>query len=146
VTHGSIVNVITLTGYSGTDTFKLTYNGVEGATTFTRGTNYTSAAIQTALRAMDASLAAVLVEPAGAITDAFFDVVFPAGTAQLSDITVTTPSGVTGATTHQDVSGAVAGTNSNPAALAITDVTALTVAQRRDLQWLLAAGQIIPVI
>lgn len=97
VTQTGKVNVITLTGPSAADTFKLTYNSVEGATTFTVGTNCTAAAIQSALRTAtsDSGLAVSGTTDAGPFT-----VTFTAGFDALSDVTVTSASGLTGATTE----------------------------------------------
>ena len=129
VAHASAIQTITLTGDTGTLTFKLTYNSAEGATVFTRGTNQTAAAIQAALRAVGGTLANVRVS---GTTDAGpFIVAFPAGVVPLTPITVTSGTGgLTGATvstalagTVADAAGGLAG--GGPAALQIADTTAL---------------------
>lgn len=96
------VEVITLTGFSGTDSFKLTYNAVEGATTYTRGTNATAAALQTGLRTLtgDSGLTVTGTTDAGPFTVTFSagytdGVIGVAGAT--ATISVTSPSGCTGA-------------------------------------------------
>lgn len=87
------VQVVTLTSYTGTDSFKLTYNGTE-TVAFVRGTNGTAAAIQTALRTAtgDADLTVT-----GTTDEGPFTVTFT--TTPTDILTVTNPSGCTGAVT-----------------------------------------------
>src|ERR1051326_724641 len=93
----SSVQVVTLTGFDGTDSFKLTYNGTETAA-FVRGTNATAAAIQTALRTAtgDTGLTVSGNTDAGPFTVTFVN---KTGTSILDILTVTSPSGCTGAVT-----------------------------------------------
>lgn len=86
--------LITLTGFGGTDSFKLTYKKVEGATNFVRGTNATAAALQTALRAAvpDASLTVTGTTDAGPFT-VHFTVI------DASSLSVTSAVGCTGKVT-----------------------------------------------
>lgn len=99
ITEDPGVQLITLTGFSGTDSFKLTYAAVETAV-ITRGTNYTQAGIKTALE-NHASITTVEVYTVlgrdSTLTDAGFIVQFvdpdpPSDTL----LTVTSTSGVTG--------------------------------------------------
>lgn len=92
----NLVQVITLSGFGGTDHFKLTYNGSEGTTTYTRGTNATASAIQTGLRTLtgDTGLTVAGTTDAGPFTVTFSDV-----THAKHQLSVTSPSGCTGAVT-----------------------------------------------
>lgn len=88
--------VITLSGFDGTDAFKLTWNGTEGGTTFTRGTNATEAAIQTALRTATGDTGLTVT---GTVDAGPFTVVF-SNPALAYEVTVTSGTGgTTGATT-----------------------------------------------
>lgn len=84
-----LVQVITMNTFDSVDSFKLTWNGAEGATVFTRGTNATAAALQTALRAQtgDTSLTVSGTTDAGPFTVTF---TVP---SLASAITVTSPTG-----------------------------------------------------
>ena len=66
------VQLVTLTGYAGTDSFALT-DGENSTVPFVRGTNGTAAAIQTALRTLtgDASLTATGTTDEGPFTVTF---------------------------------------------------------------------------
>lgn len=88
---GNTVQLITLSGFDGTDSFKLTYNGTETAA-FVRGTNATAAAIQTALRTAtgDATLGVSGTTDAGPFT-----VTFTATTTPIYALTVTSGTGGT---------------------------------------------------
>lgn len=71
-TGATEVQVVTLTGFSGTDEFKLTYDTTE-TIAFVRGTNATAAAIQTAMRTAtgDSSLTVAGTTDAGPFTITF---------------------------------------------------------------------------
>jgi hypothetical protein len=94
-----LVQTITLSGDTGTLTFKLTYNGVEGATVFTRGTNQTAAAIQAALRTAtgDASLTVTGTTDAGPFVVTFVTITNPfmlsvtSGTGGLTGVVTADP-------------------------------------------------------
>lgn len=89
--------VITLTGFAGTDSFKLTYNAVE-TVAFVRQTNATAAAIQTALRTATGDTGLTVT---GTTDEGPFTVVFTGGWDALA-ITVTSPVGCTGAVTRSE--------------------------------------------
>lgn len=93
VTAVGSTQVITLSGFGATDSFKLTYNGVEGATTFVRQTNAAASDLQTALRTAtgDTGLLVTGTTDAGPYT-----VVFTAGFDALGLISVTSGNGCTG--------------------------------------------------
>lgn len=149
VTSPSFVQNITLSGTGGAYTFKLTYNGVEGATTFTKASNVTAAAIQSALRTATSDSGLLVT---GTTDTGPFALKFANGFTPLSDVTVTSPTGgVSGSTADANVSGSdslsgsSAGDDGNPSSLAIADVLLLSQNQRRDLQLALAAGNILVV-
>jgi len=89
--------IVTLTGFDGTDSFKLTYDGSESAA-FVRGTNATAAAIQTALRTLtgDTGLTVSGTTDAGPFTVTFSDTVTP------KVLSVTSPSGCTGSVSQEE--------------------------------------------
>lgn len=89
------VQLITLTAFDGTDSFKLTYNGTE-TIAFVRGTNATQAALQAALRTAtgDTGLIVTGSADAGPFT-ATFSTEFDA-----YPITVTSGSGCSGVVTE----------------------------------------------
>lgn len=95
VTKTGRVLVVTLTGFDGTDSFKLTYAGVEDGTAFTRGSTYTLAQLQSQLRT-DTGDSGLLVS---AVSDAGFTVTFTEAilTGKTGALSVTSPSGCTGA-------------------------------------------------
>ncbi len=96
------IQTISLRDFSGADSFRLTYNGV-ASTLIMRGTNYTSAGIETALRTIPAlASATIFVDRWDGTqenpTDVGFAVAFK-GTLAKADVlplTLTSPSGVTG--------------------------------------------------
>lgn len=141
VTHGSNVQVITLSTDTGTNGFKLTYNAAEGATSFVRGTNQTAAAIQTALRTATSDTGLLVT----GTTDAGpFTVVFSSGFNVLSDLSVTSGTGgLTGVVTHQDVSGTVTDAGAALPRVVSVDLDALSSGGRRDLQLLLSSGSLV---
>jgi hypothetical protein len=98
----SEVQTVSLSAFGGTDSFRLTYNGVESALV-TRGTNYTAAGISAALKTIPALAGATFtIGPwaggTGAPDDTGFSVRF-GGTLSAVDaspLTVTSGAGVTG--------------------------------------------------
>lgn len=91
---------VSLYGFSGTDSFTLTYNGVESAP-IVRGTNYSSAELATAIQTITG--AAVTVRrwdgSIGTLTDSGFSVTFDSGALAASDVahlSLTSTAGVTG--------------------------------------------------
>lgn len=99
------VQTITLTGDSGTRAFKLTYEGLEGATSYARGTNQTAAALQAALRTQtgDASLTVTGTTDAGPFVVTFVALTTP------GLLTVTSPTaGLSGVVTTNATAAPVA--------------------------------------
>lgn len=101
--------VITLTGFASTDSFKLTYGGQE-TIAFVRGTNATAAAIQAGLEDLS-TVGAGNVSVSGTTDAGPFTVEFigDLANANTGDITVTSAVGCTGAVTSTD-GGLLAGT------------------------------------
>lgn len=94
--------VITLTGFASTDSFKLTFDGDE-TVAFVRGTNATAADIQAGLEDLD-SVGTGNVTVTGTTDAGPFTVVFAGdlANADVSSLSVTNPSGCTGAVTSTD--------------------------------------------
>lgn len=110
------VEHVYLIGFSGTDSFKLTWDGIESAAIIRSGggANYTTAGIKAVLEATPGFIGTVTVS---GITDAGFAVTWDTPGAQpLAPLTVTSPSGCTG-TVIQDIIGADAGIKPVPANL-----------------------------
>lgn len=118
------VQTITLTGFDGTDSFKLTYNGAESSA-FVRGTNAAASDLQTALRTLtsDSGLTVTGTTDAGPYT-----VTFSATFGNALPLTVTSPSGCTGAVveTVQGVATVVALASLGRTIITCTDVVAAT--------------------
>jgi len=88
------VDVITLTAFGGTDSFKVTYNGAEDGTAFTNGSTYTQAELQSQLRTDTGDTGLVV----SAVTTGGFTITYSAGFTPATAVTITSPSGCTGAT------------------------------------------------
>ena len=98
------VQTVTLTGYSGTDSFKFTYNGVETAVV-TRGTNYTLLGIKAALEGhADITLVEVtsLLDDY-TLLDSGFTVRFLDPNTDVTALTLTSLSGVTAVVANRGV-------------------------------------------
>jgi len=83
------LQIVSLIGFDGTDSFKITYSGSESAL-ITRGTNYTESGIKTAIEAIPGFGLTVVVTN---VTDTGFTVQFPLSGSVMS---ITTTTGVTG--------------------------------------------------
>jgi hypothetical protein len=98
---GGEVQTVSLRGFTGTDAFRLTYNGVESGA-ITRGANYTAAGIKAAIEAILPAGAIVTVRQwNGAVAapgDTGFSVRFGGSLAgtDAAPLTLTSPAGVTG--------------------------------------------------
>lgn len=92
--NGSVAEqqIAVLTGFSGTDSFKLTYAAAESAL-ITRGTNYDAAGIKAAIEGIAGFPGTVTVS---GVSDTAFIVTWNEGGARSSVFTVTTATGVTG--------------------------------------------------
>ena len=85
------VQMAALTGFDGTDSFQLQYNGNNSAV-ITRGTNYTTAGIKAAIEGISGFGGTVTIT---ALTDGAFTITF-AGTAQWNVLQIVNASGFTG--------------------------------------------------
>lgn len=104
------VQVLTLAGTGGANTFKLTYGATEGATVFTKASNQTAAAIQAALRTAtnDGSLTVAGTTDAGPFTITFVANVSPAL------ISLTSPTGGVSGVVTTNANTSVAVNNMQP--------------------------------
>lgn len=91
VSESTGVQIVSLSGYASTNSFKLTYNGIETAT-ITRGTNATAAGVKAALEA----LAAITTVDVTGTTDAGpFTIKFRSPNANVGLLSVTSGTGGT---------------------------------------------------
>ncbi len=95
ITGTNEVQTVVLTGFGGTDSFKLTQNTIE-TISFVRGTNATAAAIQAEIRSVWGDPAATV---SGITDSSTFVITFTTGKDE-GAITVTSPSGCTGVVTE----------------------------------------------
>jgi len=105
VVEATGVQVVTLTGLSGTDNFTLTYDGIATAT-ITNGTNYTQAGIKAALEALAAITDVHVLKADGSdseIADTGFIVEFFNPDTAVAVLSVTDVSGVTGVVSNRGV-------------------------------------------